>query len=96
MQQNLEHKLPMMKGLTSSVRGEVQSPGIGMVIWQRFFNRRRLFAAASLLMRPPFTWEAEGTPGIAARGLFHGTPILHWTLYADIRKLAERFAEVAG
>jgi len=86
----------MMKGLTSSILGEVQSPGIGMVIWQRFFNRRRLFAAAPLLMGPPFTWWSEGTPGIAARALFQGLPSLHWALYSDIRKLAEFFAKISG
>ena len=96
MLQLLEHKPPMVMGLTSSILGEVRAPEIGMVIWQRLFNRRRLFAAAPLLMRPPFTWEAEGTPGIAARGLFQEMPILHWALYADVKTLAERFAETTG
>ena len=46
-------------------------------------------------MRPPFTLTVTDTPDMAARHLCHDLLLFHWSLYADFRRLAGRFATLA-
>ena len=72
------------------------APEVGLAIWSRLPRRNLRVTAASLLIRPYFTKLAEGPPDMAARLLFRELSVLHWPLYADIRRLGARFAAIAG
>src|SRR6478735_6047768 len=47
-------------------------------------------------MGPPFIETVTGTPDFAARSLCHNLPPFHWSLYADFRRLAHRFSNLAS
>lgn len=79
-----------------SVLERIHSPDIGLAMWQHFSLLNVRVSAVSLLARPPFTLTVTDTPDIAARRLCHDLLLFHWPLYADFRRLAERFATLAA
>lgn len=83
-------------GWTSGVLDRILSPEAGLVVWRRLTRFNLRVTATSLRMLPPFLVVAEGAPEIAARVLFRDLPLVHWPLYADIRRLGHRFANTAG
>jgi hypothetical protein len=79
-----------------SVLDRVHSPDVGLVIWQRFTRSHLRVCASALVMGPPFTECVTGTPDFGARRLCHDLLLFHWPLYADLRRLAGRFALLAS
>jgi Protein of unknown function (DUF1826) len=86
----------VVHGFMSSVLDRIHSPDVGLAIWQRFTRVNLLISASTLLVRPPFMLTIADTPEIAARRLCHDLLLFHWPLYADIRRLADRFVALAA
>ena len=87
---------PVVFGFLPGVLDRVRTPEVGLAIWQRFTRLDLRVSARSLLARPPFTVTTSGSPDMAARQLCHDLLLFHWPLYADIRRLAVRFAGLTG
>jgi Protein of unknown function (DUF1826) len=92
----MEASSAIASGFIPSVLQRIHSDAAGLVIWQRFTRLNLVVSARTLLIRPPFTLTAVGTPDAAARCLCHDLMLFHWPLYADFRRLAARFATLAA
>jgi hypothetical protein len=87
---------PVVRGFMPSVLDRIHSSDISLAIWQRYTRSNLRISASALLMGPPFTKSATGGPDLAARRLCRDLLLVHWPLYADVRRLAGRFARIAS
>lgn len=86
----------IVRGFMPSVLDRIHSAETGLAIWQRFTRLNLLISASAVLTRPPFTLTVADTPDMAARRLCHDLLLFHWPLYADLRRLAARFAALSA